>query len=95
MTARDTPAALAFAAITRPWWRLPRLLLPFVAIGLVFWLILKLPPGPQFVAERAECDRQVVILLSTHDAVDLQRATFIIRRLNCNIGDRLPQPPHG
>jgi hypothetical protein len=93
MTARDT-ASLAFAAITRPWWLLPLRLLPFVVTGLVFWLILKLPPGPQFVAESAECDKQVAILLSTHDAVDMQRASFIIRRLNCNIGDRLPQP-HG
>jgi hypothetical protein len=89
VTARDTPAWRALDAIMRPWWWLPGLLLPFAVLGLTFWLILKLPPGPQFMAEHELCDRAVTTLLTTHDAVDLQRAAFLVRYLRCSIGDRL------
>jgi hypothetical protein len=60
--------------------------------GFAAYAIIFLPPGPRFVAERAECDRQVRVLLTTHDAIDLDRAKFIVRRFNCSIGDRLPTP---
>ena len=46
-------------------------------MGGIFLLILQLPPGPQFVAEAQECDKQVATLLTTHDPVDLQRASFL------------------
>lgn len=46
------------------WWWLPLVLLPAAATVGVFLLILRLPPGPQFVAEAKECDRQVAILLT-------------------------------
>jgi hypothetical protein len=62
-------------------------------LGFAAYAILFLPPGPQFVAEARECDKQLAILLTTRDAVDLERAKFIVRWLNCSIGNRLPQAP--
>jgi hypothetical protein len=83
------------AAIRRrkalPPWLIP-LVLMAAFFGFAAYVIIFLPPGPQFVAEKAECDRQVAILLATHDAVELDRAKFIVRWLNCSIGDRLPSP---
>lgn len=67
------------------------LLLPSAVVAVVLWFVFtRLPAGPQFVAESAECDKRGAILLSTHDPLDLQRAEFVVRRLNFNIGDRLP-----
>jgi hypothetical protein len=54
-----------------------------------FWIILALPAGPQFTAETKECDRQVAILRSTHDPIELRRSMFLVRWLNCSIGRRL------
>jgi predicted MFS family arabinose efflux permease len=54
-----------------------------------FWIVLALPPGPQFSAETKECDRQVAVLRSTHDPVELRRAMFLVRWLNCSVGKRL------
>ena len=59
--------------------------------GGIFLLIRQVPPGQQSVVEALECDKQVAILLTTHDPVDLQRASFLIRRLDCDIGRRLPR----
>ena len=88
----DTPFSRAIAVITRPGWRmLLPLLIPSVVMGGIFLLILQLPPGPQFVAEAQECDKQVATLLTTYDPVDLQRASFLIRYLDCDIGRRLPR----
>ena len=88
----DTPFSRAVAAIARPWWRmlLPTLL-PTVVMGSIFLLVLQVPPGQQSVVEALECDKQVAILLTTHDPVDLQRASFLIRYLDCDIGRRLPR----
>jgi hypothetical protein len=76
--------------------RLPPWLIPVVLmaafVGFAAYVIIFLPPGPRFVAEKAECDRQVAILLATHDAVELDRAKFLVRWLDCSIGDRLPSP---
>lgn len=52
---------------------------------LVWFLPITWPP----VATVKECDRQVAILFSTHDELELQRAMFLIRRLHCGIGKRL------
>lgn len=52
---------------------------------LVWFLPITWPP----VATVRECDRQVAILFSTHDELELQRAMFLIRQLPCNIGKRL------
>jgi hypothetical protein len=74
-----------------PWDMLLPLLLPSAVVGGILWAVFTwLPPGPQFVAEARECDKQVAILLTTHDAVDLERAKFIVRWLNCSLDDRLP-----
>jgi hypothetical protein len=42
--------------------------------------------------ERLECDRQVAILMSTKDLVELDRAQFLIKWFNCAVGRRLPPP---
>lgn len=47
--------------------------------------------GRQHGVETVMCDRQVAILLNTKDLVELERAMFIIRRLDCDIGRRLPR----
>ncbi len=39
-----------------------------------------------------ECDRQVAILMSTKDVVEMERAQFLIRWFDCSIGRRLPRP---
>ena len=41
--------------------------------------------------ERLECDRQVAILMSTKDLVELERAQFLIKWINCAVGGRLPR----
>ena len=40
--------------------------------------------------ERLECDRQMAILMSTKDLVELERAKFLIHQFSCAIGRRLP-----
>jgi hypothetical protein len=44
--------------------------------------------------ERAklECDRQVQILLTTKDLVELERARTLIHELDCSVSRRLPPP---
>ncbi len=42
--------------------------------------------------QRAMCDKQVNVLLTTHDAVDLMRANILIGRLNCSVWRRIPAP---
>jgi hypothetical protein len=73
-------------------WVVPYALMP-AALAFAAYAIAFLPPGPQFVAEAKECDKQVAVLLTTHDSVDLERAKFIVRWLSCSIGDRLPPQP--
>jgi hypothetical protein len=76
--------------------------------GLVFWLSSRpVPPVTLTVTqdapaatqdtsildhERATCDRQVAALLTAKDPVELERAKFLINKLNCGIGRRLPPP---
>jgi hypothetical protein len=40
--------------------------------------------------ERALCDQAVDTLLTTKDLVELQRAMFLVRRLDCGVTRRLP-----
>lgn len=69
-------------------WRL--LMLPAVAFAVAaLWIVLDLPPDPQSTAVTKECDRQVAVLHSTHDLVELRRAMFLVRWFNCGIGKRL------
>jgi hypothetical protein len=42
--------------------------------------------------ERLECDRQVALLMATKDPVELERAKYLINKLDCGIGRRLPPP---
>lgn len=42
--------------------------------------------------ERLECDRQVALLMSTKDLVELERAQFLIKWISCAVGRRLPPP---
>jgi hypothetical protein len=39
--------------------------------------------------EKKACDQTVNTLFTTTDAIELQRAMFLIRRLDCKIGTRL------
>jgi ABC-type tungstate transport system substrate-binding protein len=39
--------------------------------------------------EKKVCDQAVNTLLTTTDAIELQRAMFLIRRLDCKISTRL------
>jgi hypothetical protein len=39
--------------------------------------------------EKKICDQAVSTLLTTTDAIELQRAMFLIRRLDCKISTRL------
>jgi hypothetical protein len=39
--------------------------------------------------EKKVCDQAVTALFTTPDAIELQRAMFLIRRLDCKIGTRL------
>jgi hypothetical protein len=39
--------------------------------------------------ERKVCDQAVSTLFATTDAIELQRAMFLIRRLDCKISTRL------
>jgi hypothetical protein len=77
----------------RPEGRRPTRRLP--ARGL--WLLCALLPAacasdwddPDWQAKVAACDRSVASLLSTRDLVELERAKFLIGRLDCGIGNRL------
>src|SRR5215472_15210856 len=42
--------------------------------------------------EHIECDRQVAILMSTKDLVELERAKYLISEFSCAVGRRLPPP---
>ena len=61
------------------------------------WLLCALLPAacasdwddPDWQAKVAACDRSVASLLSTRDLVELERAKFLIGRLDCGIGNRL------
>jgi hypothetical protein len=45
--------------------------------------------GEQLTKERVLCDQAVSTLLTTKDLIELQRAMFLIRRLDCGITRRL------
>jgi hypothetical protein len=45
---------------------------------------------PRDTKERAVCDEAVQQLLTTKDEIELRRAIFLIRWLNCSVRSRLP-----
>jgi hypothetical protein len=60
------------------------------AVGLfifVLWDIV--PSGGQLAKRRALCDQAVSTLLTTTDLIELQRAGFLVRQLDCSITQRL------
>jgi len=58
-----------------------------LAVGV--WSVV-LWPAPRDKRATAECDRQVAALLTTHDALELERARVLIRELDCSVIRRLP-----
>ena len=48
---------------------------------------------PDWGAKVAACDSYVASMLSTRDMVELERAKFVIRRLNCGLENRIPATP--
>lgn len=52
--------------------------------------ILLLINTDSFRTQRAICDREVATLLSTDSLVELERAKYLIERLDCSIKRRLP-----
>jgi hypothetical protein len=53
----------------------------------VVWNVV--PSGGQLAKRRALCDQAVSTLLTTTDQLELQRAGFIVRQLDCSITRRL------
>lgn len=48
------------------------------------------PAAAADVSTVKACDQAVNALLTTDNLVDLERATFLIRELNCSVSSRLP-----
>jgi hypothetical protein len=74
-----------------PVWRVLRWPLgvgAFVLYGLWLWWLVT--PDERDAPQRAMCDKQVHVLLTTHDLVDLRRARYLIRELNCSVWRRIP-----
>lgn len=65
----------------------PAVVLIIMAAFLTF--IFRLPT-PVADAEDRACDNAVATLFSTRDLVDMQRAQFVIKQLDCSISKRLP-----
>jgi hypothetical protein len=63
------------------------------AIGFAgFELVFRIEKGDssRFFRERAKCDEAVEALLTSKELVEVTRAGFLIRQLNCSVGRRLP-----
>jgi hypothetical protein len=73
-----------------------RVLLPaavvMVAMGLATGFVIMLP-WPHEAAASRQCDSAVHTVLATHDEIELQRAAFIVYRLDCSMRRRLPEEP--
>ena len=54
---------------------------------LVLWHVV--PSRGQLAKRRALCDQAVSTLLKTGDLIELQRAGFLVRQLDCSITRRL------
>jgi len=63
--------------------------IPFILASMAIGFIINYPWGQRFSAQTKLCDQQVPILLHTHDPVDLRRAIFLVRWLNCSVSKRL------
>lgn len=78
--------------IARRWYDNPVIIFPAAAmLGVAFVAVpvAIIAPG-SFDAERRLCDQAVEALLHSPDLVEVTRAGFIIRRLDCSIRRRLP-----
>lgn len=80
--------------VQRSWWKFwgqwsGIVLILVVAYVVFMWWLITLP-RPNEANARAMCDKQVSALLTTHDALDLERARYLIRQLNCDIWRRMP-----
>jgi hypothetical protein len=65
----------------------PAVLFAMIAGAAIFALpVLILAPTAK---EKKLCDQAVSTLFTTTDAIELQRAEFLIRRLDCKISTRL------
>jgi hypothetical protein len=62
------------------------LLIAFVTVAVVVLLV----PSPRDRKITAFCDGVVATFLTTHDAVELDRAKFLIRWIRCDVEGRLP-----
>lgn len=60
------------------------------AVPLVTFVVVVAIPSPGERQVTALCDEAVQALLVTRDAVELDRAKFLIRWFNCSIRRRLP-----
>jgi hypothetical protein len=52
------------------------------------YVIVAVPPGGAKV--RRFCDQQVATLLTTKEQLELDRARFLVRWLDCSVSRRLP-----
>ena len=64
------------------------MILSLLVIAGSMYVILALPSGG--AGTRRFCDQQVAILLSTKDQLELDRASFLVRYLDCSVSRRLP-----
>ena len=67
---------------------------PGLSIICVWYWALRFLPLPMLILipstkEKKVCDQAVTALFTTPDAIELQRAMFLIRRLDCKISTRL------
>ena len=61
-------------------------------IGAVFaLLVLVILDSNTYKTQRATCDRVVATMLSTDSLVELERAKYLIERLDCSVKRRLPE----
>lgn len=72
-------------------WAMPWAVATGLALGVLVVVVallwkVKLP-------QRAVCDEAVQTMLTTRDQIELERAMFLIDRLDCSVGRRLPAPP--
>ena len=61
-----------------------------IAVSVFMGWVISLP-WPHEDAEHKLCDKQVPILITSKDLVDVVRAGIIVYQLNCGIGRRLPK----
>ena len=81
----------------RPWnlstyWPLLPLL-AMLGVWAVCWTWIVLSPSQQRLS--TACDRVVERLLTTHDAVELERSRILVKTIGCDVSRRLASWPAG